>query len=236
MMGVASGLAVDEWRDGRRDALEERRYLDGLRADLAADTVAYGRSSELAGARGVAISSGLDRLDGPAMSPEEVPVVLDDLSFALNQNYPTPRTDTYEQLLAQGGLGQIGSPALRAELTAYYADVARRQVLYDGWEEWRRALEIRAMEVLPTKGYDYMVSNGRSNPSSQPIREERVRSASEQDFGRTLAAIQSDDMIRSLFVRSRVTHGRLSGTTRNQLERAKRLLTSVEAELLRLDG
>ncbi len=235
-LGVAMGLAVDEWRQGRDDAEMELRYLRGLHDDLAADTAEIARLVGWTREREEAIEDALASLTGSAPMPQDPVEALTAVGFALNQRPWNVQDATFRQLLAQGDLGRISSPDLRQRLIAYHYRADGTRALAERWEGWREALERLAMQVLPVQAYRYIVGVGRFSPSAEPFAEELALRPSETVAARATAALRSDSELLNLPERSRVNHGRPAGLGGSAVEAAGGLLEEVGGEIVRLGG
>lgn len=229
-LGVAAGLAVDQWRQRRSDRDVELHYLRGLRADLASDTAEFSAQSRWALERAAVVCRTVDGLGGPGAVPEDT-TVLNALSWALNQSLPVVHDGTYQQLISQGALGRISSGEIRDSLQSYHARIAQALTLFAGWEEWRRFLERYSMESLPYAGYRYALSEGRFSPSTKEGADELRSVPSSSSVHGSASFMRSDSRMRNMLQRSCASQRRMSGWDRGLAQRAKALLASVTAEI-----
>ena len=131
VLSILLALAVDEWREGRRDRGFEHEYLQRLLND--ADTnlsvitiIRDAQTSQVSNAR----------LVYPLVSQgdwQDLDTATVVLASYLATPSPTPTwvDDTFEELKSTGRLALIRSATIRAELLAYYRYLEERDYTYE---------------------------------------------------------------------------------------------------------
>lgn len=119
VVGVMIALAVDSWREDRRDERTEEQYLSSLLEDLDSDFAELDRAgrqsrSAAAGARTV-----LDVLGGraPPLPGDSLALAVEYAGFLY---FPAYFPYTFDELVSTGNLRIIRDPELRREIASYY--------------------------------------------------------------------------------------------------------------------
>lgn len=130
---VVAGISLSFWLQDLRqlqgDRAEERRYLEGLKRDLAMDEVALSKTAEMFGRMVESIDALLDPESRAEMSIEEIDVAMDALlTYAGFSSVQA----TYKELQQSGGSKLIQDKELLAEVISLY------DRMYSNAEEWEQ--------------------------------------------------------------------------------------------------
>lgn len=233
VLGVAVGLGVDSWRQGRDDVAVEVGYLERLRGDLQADTAAFRFAQRQDSVRSDWVARYLAVVEGVDPLPTDHLEALDHLAAALMAHFTLPRRDTYDELINQGDLGRIGSGAVREALAQYHAEAG----VYSGvqfleWDATAGMVERLLIERLPPKVYRWTQSASRPvEISDRAFTDVEVSRAEVQSVVRETLA---DQELRNLLYRMSLVQRRLAFTHGTWAADATDLLEIVDAELERL--
>lgn len=119
VVGVLIALAVDSWREERRDERTEEQYLSSLLEDLESDFAELDRAGSQARTATASARTVLQVLEGQAR-----PLPGDSLAHAVEYAgflyFPAYFPYTFDELVSTGNLRIIRDPELRREIAAYY--------------------------------------------------------------------------------------------------------------------
>ncbi len=118
VIGVLSALAVDQWRDDRKDRELARFYLAALEDDLRADSSAIAQAVERAEEVGQAAVA-LDQLVRSADAPPDSLEFLLEVEWLLSAVNVRPNTATFEDMTGSGNSRLLRNPELRNRLQRY---------------------------------------------------------------------------------------------------------------------
>lgn len=145
MIGVLIALAVDNWREQRRNELTERQYLSSLLQDLDSDFDELDWAGSQARTAAAAARTVLGVLE--AESPS---IPGDSLAYAVEQAgylyFPAYFPYTFDELISSGNLRVIGDPELRREIASYY------NVIESEKQWWERYRGIQARYAVAMQG------------------------------------------------------------------------------------
>jgi len=162
VLGVLAALAMDQWRDDRKDRATEADYLIRLHADLSTDIQTF-TSLELIFETKASIIKDLRDQSLPALLSRDQDSLVQDLVFSGFTSLPASQASTFDELLSTGRLALIQDVALRDALSRYYTDFEFiSQILFGGSHgNYLRLLQ----ESLPGElFYQWRLSNSLDNP------------------------------------------------------------------------
>ena len=149
VMGVALGIQVSNWNEGRKSAALEGRYLDRIADDLQATVAGFSEAMELTVQRRQSIADFAEALADPSTSDEDL---VDATNRLLTGGWsmPTflPVTVAFDDLASTGTLDVIRDTQLRTSIIE----------LHNGFEASEKSFAINEGWVLPNDTriiYDY---------------------------------------------------------------------------------
>lgn len=238
VLGVAVGLAVDAWREGRHDTAIEIGYLERLKDNLEADTAAFGRAVEINSVRVPMVGAFLAVADGTEPLPDDPSQFVGYLVASQHADFSGARRDTYDELISQGDLGRLSSRAVRAALADYYTTIEEAQSTQ--WVEWKETaalVEVTLIQRLPWEVYRWAQVAGTAD--ARVVRDQAelaYRAPTEAEARQLLAQSRRDDALRNLLHRQSLVQARLAAVHASWAVLAEEILTSLDAELARLRG
>lgn len=120
VVGILAAFALDNWNEDRKQEILEIQYLNGLKADLASDTVYYAR--RIADSEQV-IQDNNQHIRLMYQIQESLEEVKNLLSLAnWNSEQLTTQNSSYIDLTNSGSLGMISNPVLRDLIINYYSE------------------------------------------------------------------------------------------------------------------
>ena len=236
VLGVAMGLAVDAWREGRDDVAQEIAYLERLKANLVADTAAYANAQRVNGARHPMIDAFLAVVAGEESVPEDPLDLARSLSAALHADFAPPRRDTYDELISQGDLGRVSSAPVRQALADYYHRIEESEgAQHVEWKETATRVEFALIEGLPWDVYRWMQAAGTADDQVVRSQEEiAVPPPSPDAIRRMLQGVRTNDGLRNLLFRQAQILQRLEDSQSFLATMAGGLLEELDRETARL--
>ena len=131
MVGIFVGLQVDDWNEGRKDRIEERGYLERMRADISQDLELLSFGNSLADQRIEQIRF----LESIAREPKVAGANPNRTLFVLEQasweSYLPVTPRTYEELQSSGLTTLIRDHGLRDAFAQYYRLIGRWDVILE---------------------------------------------------------------------------------------------------------
>jgi len=133
VVGVLAALAVDQWREDRRDRELASFYLAALEDDLRADSAEITRVMLQAEAV-QASAARLEAVTAAPSAPEHELSLLIDVGWLLMRLAYSPSSAAFEDMKSSGNLRVIANPELRNRLQRYSANIARsaQAIIDDG--------------------------------------------------------------------------------------------------------
>lgn len=159
VVGVLIALAVDGWRESRRDDRTEAQYLSSIVEDLDNDFAELGRAGVQAEASAAAARTVLGVLSGQARS-----LPGDSLAYAVEYAgflyFPAYFPYTFNELVSTGNLRIIRDSQLRREIAAYYNLIESEK---QWWDRYRGIQEryTRAMQGILGPDIRGQITSGR---------------------------------------------------------------------------
>jgi hypothetical protein len=199
VLGVFMGVQVDRWYEDRKEAREERNYLNRLGEDLAEIRQIYDRlGPEIAGETRRAVEA-LRALEQCVVGAKSEPVfraVLSDHQYL--PSFPAPRS-TYEEMIASGAFARLQNVELKAAAADLYTvmEWAQDTVNYQR-QDLGRASNILLNELSFTTDESGQLLI-RSYDFEALCRNDRVRSALAE-----VADSRSDWVVMEGFIRERM--------------------------------
>lgn len=144
VVGVLIALAVDNWRESRREDRTESQYLSSIVEDLDSDLVQLDRAGAQAETHAAAARTVFGVLNGRARS-----LPGDSLAYAVEYAgflyFPAYFPYTFNELVSTGNLRIIGDPELRRAIAAYYNLIESERQWWDRYrgvqEGYRRVMQ-----------------------------------------------------------------------------------------------
>lgn len=123
VLGVLVALAVDEFREARRDAGLAAFYLEALEADLVNDslTLSDAATRSMEQSASAALLDSLVEHPGATVEPEALAGAIRDIGGMAD---PAFNDGTYRDLINSGNSRLIADPGLRRKINAYYSGVS----------------------------------------------------------------------------------------------------------------
>ena len=235
VLGVLTALAAEEWRQGRQDLQLEVGYLQRLQENLSMDTTVYARAILRNEASRDILRGFLDVVDGDAQLPADPMAWVAGFNGSLTADFEGPRRDTYDELINQGDLGRIRSPALRALLTEYYGEretYHETQILE--WQQDARRVEALLIERLPADAYRWV--QGTAMPSGIADPELVDFTLTQAQVMALLAQVREDAEISNQLFRHAQILTRMASIHAQWSQQATALMRTLDAELARRVG
>lgn len=120
VIGIFLGLQVTDWNDSRKDRALEREYLTRIAADLDQSAEIFERMRSLATTRVEATNYLFSTIADPAAGQAQPCKFLDAAWHSFIANYPSPLRQTYDEMIASGGLSLVHSNEVKKALSTYY--------------------------------------------------------------------------------------------------------------------
>ncbi len=153
-VGIALGLAANDWRDSVRDRSEARAYEARLDEAVASDLKEYARAAALAAGVDSAAVDVLAVYRGREVPEPQASQFLEAVLRASWMPPPALAHDTYDDLVSTGGL-RLLPVGIRAQLRQYYGQAQMygereqsfKETLSTGY--WRVPAMVLGPELLP---------------------------------------------------------------------------------------
>ena len=126
VVGILIALQVNNWNEGRKDRIQERKFLVRLEAEISTDIENISNSIRANKHRMQRAEFLMASINHPQMAEDSATYFIESIEYAGYTNKPIVSDNTFEEIKSSGKLSLIRNNKLRSSLQEYYSWSAER--------------------------------------------------------------------------------------------------------------
>lgn len=169
VIGILIALQVNNWNEGRKDRIQERKFLIRLEAELATDIENITNSINANKHRMQRAEFLMASINHPQIAEDSATYFIQSIEYAGYTNNPIVSDNTFEEIKSSGKLSLIRNEKLRSALQEYYSWTSERgQYSFILQDNQLNYLHMRQGILLP----EQQISMGSFRPTEHYSQEE----------------------------------------------------------------